>query len=81
MFNRIDITSAGANLERLVRIALTFGELSPGVEAEISRVLDDSALSNQDVRLMAILQDAIANGDVKRIKLPTPPLQTSAIQS
>ncbi|MCG8367392.1 MAG: hypothetical protein MJA27_29160 [Pseudanabaenales cyanobacterium] len=79
MFNLTDITSAHPSLEFLVRTALTFGELSPGVEAAIDRVLDGNVLTDREVRLMAILQDAIANGDVKPVRVSHQALQTSAI--
>ena len=72
MFNLTDIISANPNLEFLVRTALTFGELSPGVEAAIDRVFDESTLTDRDIRLMMILQDAIANGDVKRVRVDVP---------
>ena len=67
MFTLTDIASVNPSLECLVRTALTFGQLSPGVEAAIARVLDGSALTDRDTRLMAILQDAIANGSIKRV--------------
>ena len=79
MFNLTDFTSANISLERLVRIALAFGELSPGVETAIDRVIDRNALTDREVRLMAILQDAIVNGDVKRIKISNQALQKSTI--
>lgn len=79
MFNLTDITSAHPSLELLVRTALKFGELSPGVEAAIDRVLDGNVLTDREVRLMAILQDAIANGDVKPVRVSNQALQTSAI--
>ena len=79
MFNLTDITSATTSLELLVRTALTFGELSPGVEAAIDRVLDGGSLTDREVRLMAILQDAIVNGDVKQVGASNPALQIPAI--
>ncbi|MEO0540473.1 MAG: hypothetical protein AAFZ80_06370 [Cyanobacteria bacterium P01_A01_bin.105] len=55
------------NLEFLVRTALTNGELSPGVAAEITRYRVSSHLSADAVRYLAILDDAIADGCVQPV--------------
>ena len=67
MFNPTDLTSANSRLEGLVRTAIASGQLFPGAESEIDRVIDSTPLSDRDLRLMMILQDAIANGNVKRV--------------
>ncbi|MEO1592334.1 MAG: hypothetical protein AAFU71_13745 [Cyanobacteria bacterium J06632_22] len=55
------------NLEFLVRTAITNGELSPGVAAEISRYRASSQLSADATRYLAILDDAIADGCIQPI--------------
>ncbi|PZO18534.1 MAG: hypothetical protein DCF25_09710 [Leptolyngbya foveolarum] len=55
--------SATNSLESLVRTAMTNGELAPGVAAQISQYRS-SRLSCEERRLLAILDDAIADGCV-----------------
>lgn len=56
-------------LESLVRTALTNGELAPGVAAQVSRYRNGK-LSCEDRRILAILDDAIAEGCVVCIEVP-----------
>lgn len=56
------------NLEFLVRTAIAFGELSPGAEAEIKRLVIEGELTVQDCTMLSILKDAIADGCVHRVK-------------
>ncbi|MGB3768298.1 MAG: hypothetical protein WA947_17200 [Phormidesmis sp.] len=55
--------SAADGLESLVRTAMMNGELAPGVAAQISKYRS-SRLSCEERRLLAILDDAIADGCV-----------------
>ncbi|MDJ0703224.1 MAG: hypothetical protein QNJ46_08090 [Leptolyngbyaceae cyanobacterium MO_188.B28] len=80
MISPTNLTAANSRLEVLVRSAIASGELLPGAEAEIDRVLDNTSLTDRELRLMMILQDEIANGDVKRITVSSQRLQPSQIQ-
>ncbi|NJM99131.1 MAG: hypothetical protein HC800_20090 [Phormidesmis sp. RL_2_1] len=53
----------------LVRTAMINGELAPGVAAQVGSYRT-SRLSCQERRLLAILDDAIANGCVVPIETP-----------
>ncbi|MEL6247099.1 MAG: hypothetical protein AAFQ61_12885 [Cyanobacteria bacterium J06626_23] len=55
------------NLEFLVRTALSNGELSPGVAAEIARYRASAQLSADASRYLAILDDAIADGCIQPV--------------
>ncbi|MGB3300881.1 MAG: hypothetical protein WBA76_21655 [Phormidesmis sp.] len=57
------------SLEFLVRTAMTNGELSPGVAAQIDRYRQGT-LSCEDRRMLAILENAIADGCVIPIEMP-----------
>ena len=54
-------------LEDMVRRAIALGELSPGLAAAIDRYLTGHLLNRKETHILAILQDAIANGVVKQI--------------
>lgn len=62
------INARSISLETLVRTALTNGELAPGVAKQISLFRTELA-SKEEVRLLAVLDDAIANNLVKVIEL------------
>lgn len=64
--------SVADSLESLVRTAMTNGELAPGVAAQINKYRV-GRLSCEERRLLAILDDAIADGCVI-------PLDLSALQ-
>ena len=57
------------SLESLVRTAMTNGELAPGVAAQVGRYRNGK-LSCEDRRILAILEDAIAEGCVVSIEVP-----------
>lgn len=61
--------SRANTLESLVRTAITNGELAPGVAAQIDRYRNEK-LSCEDRRILAILDDAIAEGGVVSIDVP-----------
>lgn len=61
--------SRANGLESLVRTAMTNGELAPGVAAQIGRYRNGN-LSCEDRRILAILDDAIADGCVVPIDTP-----------
>jgi hypothetical protein len=54
------------SLEEGIRCALVLGELSPGAEAHI-RHLATTSKSHHDQRLLALLQDAIQDGCIRRV--------------
>lgn len=61
-------------LEGMVRRAIELGELSPGLAAAIDRHLMGHLPNRRETHFLAILQDAIANGVVRRVPVipPTP---------
>ena len=61
-------SSKGGDLESLVRIALHNGELAPGVAAQINQYRNGK-LSCEERRLLAILDDAIADGCVVPVEM------------
>ena len=61
-------SSRGNDLESLVRIALTNGELAPGVAAQIGQYRNGK-LNCEERRLLAILDDAIADGCVVPVEM------------
>ncbi|KPQ35113.1 MAG: hypothetical protein HLUCCA11_11885 [Phormidesmis priestleyi Ana] len=61
--------SRSSGLESLVRIAMTNGELAPGVALQINRYRSGK-LSCEERRLLAILDDAIADGCITPIEVP-----------
>ncbi|MEO1403690.1 MAG: hypothetical protein AAFV72_20930 [Cyanobacteria bacterium J06635_1] len=65
MFKPSNLTSN--NLEFLVRTALSNGEISPGMTAEIARYRSTVHLSAEDQRYLAILEDAIADGCIRPV--------------
>lgn len=60
--------SRSNSLESLVRTAMANGELAPGVAAQISQYRSGN-LSCGDRRLLAILDDAIADGCIVPVNL------------
>ena len=62
--------SKANDLESLVRIAMSNGELAPGVAAQINQYRS-GRLSCEERRLLAILDDAIADGCVVPLDMPT----------
>ena len=62
------INARTIDLETLVRTALTNGELAPGVAKQISLFRTELA-SKEEKRLLAVLDDAIANDLIKVIEL------------
>jgi hypothetical protein len=59
-----------SNLEFLVRTALSNGELSPGVFANVERYRRSAQLSAVEQRYLAILDDAINSGCIQLIEMP-----------
>ncbi|MEO0458876.1 MAG: hypothetical protein AAF152_20165 [Cyanobacteria bacterium P01_A01_bin.114] len=55
------------SLEFLVRTALSNGEITPGMAAEISRYRSAVRLSAEDRRYLAILEDAITDGCIRLV--------------
>jgi len=55
------------HLETYIRDALTVGELTPAVEAQIKRIIHVGNLSRRDCALLAILRDAIQDGCIQRL--------------
>ncbi|MGB7247486.1 MAG: hypothetical protein WBC73_01005 [Phormidesmis sp.] len=60
--------SNSSSLESLVRIAVANGELAPGVAAQINRYRTGK-LTCEEHRLLAILDDAIADGCIAPIEM------------
>ncbi|NJL22322.1 MAG: hypothetical protein HC895_18315 [Leptolyngbyaceae cyanobacterium SM1_3_5] len=54
------------SLEAWVRTAIAFGELSPAAEAHINHIVAEG-VSEVDRRLLALLNDAIQAGCVRRV--------------
>ena len=63
------LNSSENSLEFLVRTAMTNRELAPGVAAQIGRYRNGK-LSCEDRRILAILDDAIADGCVVPVDAP-----------
>ena len=61
-------SSKGSDLESLIRIAIANGELAPGVAAQIGQYRNGK-LSCEERRLLAILDDAIADGCVVPVEM------------
>ena len=61
MFKSTVCESNARDLKSLVRMAVQTGELAPGVAAQISSY-QNGKLTCEDRRLLAILNDAIADG-------------------
>jgi hypothetical protein len=53
------------DLETCVRTALESGELLPGAEAQIDRLVTATMLSPRDRYLLKILRDAIRDGCIR----------------
>lgn len=70
MFVMSNFKSRSKGLESLVRIAMTHGELAPGVAAQVNRYRK-GRLSCEEQRLLAILDDAISDGCIVPIEIPT----------
>lgn len=58
-------------LEFCVRNALHVGELSPAAQQHIQRLVDAGNLSSRDFALLAILSDAIEDGCIHKLPMPT----------
>ena len=58
------------SLESLVRTAMVNGELAPGVAMQVNRYRAGK-LTCEERRLLSILDDAIADGCVACVELPT----------
>ena len=71
-FKSSTIKSGTVSLEALVRTAMMNGELAPGVAAQINRYRK-GALSCDERRMLAILDDAIEDGCVVPIDLAVVP--------
>jgi len=56
-------------VEPIVRMALEFGELTPGAEAQVRWLLLCGKLGSRDRALLCLLQDAIQDGCVRRVSL------------
>ena len=52
------------NIRRLTRAALAFGVLSANAEEQINNLIARGGLSNHDCLLVAVLKDAIKEGQV-----------------
>jgi len=70
MSNFKSAKSKSNNLESLVRTAMANRELAPGVAMQVGRYRA-AKLTCQERRLLAILDDAIADGCVSVVELPT----------
>ena len=66
MFNANQCT--GKDLDTLVRTALLYGELSPGVAAAIARYRSKSRLNANEQRQLEILDNAIMDGCIVPIQ-------------
>ena len=67
-FKSSTVKSSAASLESLVRTAMMNGELAPGVAAQIS-CYRKGALSCEERRMLAILDDAINDGCVVPVEV------------
>jgi hypothetical protein len=56
-------------IEFCIRTALERGEISPVLEAQIKRLAIANALSEQEHKLLRILQDAIQDGSIRQVRL------------
>lgn len=71
-FKSSTLKSGAISLESLVRTAMMNGELAPGVAAQINRYRK-SALSCEERRMLAILDDAIDDGCIVPVDLAVVP--------
>ncbi|MFK8181863.1 MAG: hypothetical protein AB8B99_00715 [Phormidesmis sp.] len=71
-FKSSTVRSSAVSLESLVRTAMMNGELAPGVAAQISGYRK-GALSCEERRMLAILDDAINDGCVVPVDLAVVP--------
>jgi len=78
MFGMSNFKSKSNGLESLVRTAVANGELAPGVAAQVNRYRQ-CRLSCEEQRLLAILDDAVADGCVKPIELPAVTVPTRRV--
>ncbi|MGF1495630.1 MAG: hypothetical protein ACFB8W_02220 [Elainellaceae cyanobacterium] len=60
-------SAVSRELEGYIRHALTLGELSPGTAARIQSLISTHPLSDHDLTLLAILQDAIRDGCIQLV--------------
>lgn len=68
-FKSSSFSSKSINLESLIRTAIAHKELSPGAAMQINQYRNGK-LTCKERRMVAILDDAIANGCVVPIELP-----------
>lgn len=80
MFGTSSFKSRSNGLEPLVRTAVLNSELAPGIAAAI-RQYRTGRLTCEEQRLLAILDDAIADGHVVPIELPASARHYAAISS
>lgn len=78
MFGMSNFKSKSKGLELLVRTALMNGELAPGVAAQVNRYRK-AKLSCEEQRLLAILDDAIADGCIVPIEVPAATVPTRRV--
>jgi hypothetical protein len=55
------------SIEACIRSALETGELLPGVESQIQKIQFSSELTEKDICLLQLLQDAIQSGCIRRL--------------
>ncbi|MBW4654228.1 MAG: hypothetical protein KME20_14505 [Kaiparowitsia implicata GSE-PSE-MK54-09C] len=63
--------TAAYDLETCIRNALTAGELTPDAQQHIHQLTAGDGLSRRDQALLALLEDAIADGCVQASSSPT----------
>ena len=71
--------SRSKGLESLVRTAMTNGELAPGVAAQVNRYRKASRLTCEEQRLLSILDDAISDGCIVPVEVPSVPAHTCPV--
>jgi hypothetical protein len=55
------------SIEQVVRSAVELGELSPGAEAQVQRLMLSREMTVRDRSLVRLLHDAIEEGCVQRV--------------
>lgn len=61
------LTDRIASLEAIVRHALLFTELTPQAAATVQRISQQTDITSDEIRMLDILQDALAHGYVRRV--------------
>ncbi|MGC1308358.1 MAG: hypothetical protein WA885_14125 [Phormidesmis sp.] len=79
-FKSSNTKSESNSLESLVRIAMTNRELAPGIAAQVNHYRT-GRLSCEERRMLAILDDAIADGCVVPVGVMTPQIHRQAAYS